>query len=1096
MFRSNTTDKKAAVRGHGKSLWIIFAVCLLAALFVMAGTMIFADNYDPGISGLTVVAGGDASWSFASGKLTGTVSALVEQGCAGEKFTPQTGTYTFTNATAEERVLGFDYNLELNGGTVSVDGTSVTSPGTFNKVMQANEDVVISITSNAVDHKSTSIVISNIIFNPVGNVTVTFRPAVNGSYTVNGETITADTVKTFSNTETVALSATASSGYKIFGWKNETAGDYFSVFASLSKTFYDSITVCPEFIENASPVFKAGNQLFADLNDAVDFAVADGHDVVTLVSSGTLPAGNYTVPAGVTLLLPMDDSFNVVRGVPNIVYGSHSNPTAFRMLTMADGANLTVAGDLSVAGKLSATGQMGGWNGTPTGPAGRISMNEGSSITLENGSNLYCWGYIYGSGSVVAEAGSTVYEAFQIKDWRGGTASSDVIDYAFLFSQYYIQNVEVPLTIYSGASVMLYSSVNASSAAYPTGAGFIGTSGCLFNISSGYIVKDYIEASDRLQVDVYGDISVSPMTLTGLPMIESISTADTILPITSNLSIYIHSGTTSIAQNIELLPGVEFCVDSGAEVDVAEGKNVYAYDNDDWLNFTGNARFYVIGYSVANGTTTKRTAASLVDALIDVNGTLNVSGGLYTSLGGANITSSEGTGKVVFSSAVASEDATIYEMLNNSTQTEVTFNPARLHNGPDRADGIDEYTATLGSAAGTTFKYCKTCDIWDDSHTHTITWVINGEAETEEIEIGTVPTHETPVKASDSQFAYNFAAWFPTPVEVTGDATYTAEFAGYEIAPATDDANLKLNARTLYLYNDLSIVYKINASTITAGGFTDPYLICTINNRAVRVNGTLKTDEDHVDKYFFEFKNVNPQQMSTSVYTYVYATKNGALTRGTAMTTYSVRKYAENQLAKATTPAVLRTLLVDLLNYGTAAQVYSNHRTVDLANSTLTAEQLAYGSTELPELVSVSGQGPEIDSPSVAWKGVTLMLDKAVQIRLEIECADISGLKASVVTDYGRTYEITSDKLVPVGSSSPSRYYVFLNEVNFARLRSRYDVTFLNASDEPVSRTYSYSAASYALKRFENPSTPENLLALVDRLMKFGASVEAYVATM
>ncbi|MBP5657506.1 MAG: hypothetical protein J6X52_03180, partial [Clostridia bacterium] len=617
----------------------------------------------------------------------------------GETFTQQAGTYTFTNGTAEERVLGFEYNLELNGGSASIDGTPVTGPGAFSKVIQANEDVVISITSNEVDHKSTVVEISNIVFFPVANVNITFKAAVNGSYTVNGETITADTVKTFSNTETVALSATASSGYKIFGWKNETAGDYFSVFASLSKTFYDSITVCPEFIENGSPVFKAGNQLFADLNDAVDFAVADSHDVVTLVSSGTLPAGNYTVPAGVTLLLPMDDSFNVVRGVPNIVYGSHSTPSAFRMLTMADGANLTVAGDLSVAGNLSSTGQMGGWNGTPTGPDGRIKMNSGSTITIKSGGNLYCWGYIHGAGSVVAESGATVYEAFQIKDWRGGTATSNVYDYAFILSQYYIQNIEVPLTLYAGATEKLYSSANASSSAYPMGATFVGSGG-MFNLTSGYMVKDYIESTDRLQLDFYGNASLTSMTLTGLPLIGSISTSGYILPITSNISVNIHSGTISIAQDVEMLPSCEINIDSGATLSINSGKNVYVYDNDDWGNFTGNARLYVIGYSVANGTTTKRNAAGLVDAKINVNGTLTVAGNIYTSAGGAAIVS-DGGGKVVLTKAPGTANSTIYEMAGNITKTSVEFTPAKLQN----ADGT--YVETAGKTAGTEIPYAS-----------------------------------------------------------------------------------------------------------------------------------------------------------------------------------------------------------------------------------------------------------------------------------------------------------------------------------------------------------------------------------------------------
>ena len=134
------------------------------------------------------------------------------------------------------------------------------------------------------------------------------------------------------------------------------------------------------------------------------------------------------MPSGVTLLVPFDSAGTVYTTAPAITYNDYATPTAFRTLTMPSGVRMTVqsGGSLCLSGKLSSKGQMGGYNGTPTGPDGRINMLGGSSITLKNNSNLYCWGYIHGDGEVIAESGSTVYEAFQIKDWRGGTATSNV----------------------------------------------------------------------------------------------------------------------------------------------------------------------------------------------------------------------------------------------------------------------------------------------------------------------------------------------------------------------------------------------------------------------------------------------------------------------------------------------------------------------------------------------------------------------------------------------------------------------------------------------------------------------------------------------
>ena len=59
----------------------------------------------------------------------------------------------------------------------------------------------------------------------------------------------------------------------------------------------------------------------------------------------------------------------------------------------------------------------------PTGAYGQIKMNSGSQITVENGCNLYAWGYVTGSGNVRITSGATVYECFQVTDWRGGSAT-------------------------------------------------------------------------------------------------------------------------------------------------------------------------------------------------------------------------------------------------------------------------------------------------------------------------------------------------------------------------------------------------------------------------------------------------------------------------------------------------------------------------------------------------------------------------------------------------------------------------------------------------------------------------------------------------
>ena len=62
---------------------------------------------------------------------------------------------------------------------------------------------------------------------------------------------------------------------------------------------------------------------------------------------------------------------------------------------------------------------------------------------------------------------------------------------------------------------------------------------------------------------------------------------------------------------------------------------------------------------------------------------------------------------------------------------------------------------------------------------YTITWLNDDESiiGTTEVEYGVVPTHDNATKAATAQYTYSFTGWTPTLAEVTGVATYTAQFS-------------------------------------------------------------------------------------------------------------------------------------------------------------------------------------------------------------------------------------------------------------------------------------------------------------------------------
>ena len=79
-----------------------------------------------------------------------------------------------------------------------------------------------------------------------------------------------------------------------------------------------------------------------------------------------------------------------------------------------------------------------------------------------------------------------------------------------------------------------------------------------------------------------------------------------------SISIHVNSGETTLSQDIAFLPGSELTVAQGASVTLASGKKAYVYDKDEWGAYAvSGLQLVPVGYSTVNGTTAKRTAASL-----------------------------------------------------------------------------------------------------------------------------------------------------------------------------------------------------------------------------------------------------------------------------------------------------------------------------------------------------------------------------------------------------------------------------------------------------------------------------------------------------
>ena len=834
--------------------WIkrIGAVLLtLAMLATMIPAVFAANTLNTSVTGLTATweysnqGGGSATWTA-----SGTSISAESKGTAAKT---NVSDLTLTNNSGAEAVLSFNWSL-TTGGTTSATRASLTgaiavsnqasASGAFSQTLAAGESILIQLKSPRGAAYKATFAITDLAL--VGMSTpdpiLTFKPATEGgSYTLDGVAVTAEVVKEVALQTALQLAATAEDGYVFYGWYDATSAKYLSQDANFKLVASADAEIYPVFLSDDIALFGVGAAKYDNLTEAGAAAAASNTDkVVVLLNDGTI-TGNHVIPAGVTLLIPYNDANTAHGNMPACTSSDGTEvkwtqPYAYRTLTMAADASITVNGALEVGGRHSAAAAAR--PAAPTDALGYIYMTVGSHIEV-NG-DLYAWGYIYGDGTVTANNGANIYEVFQITDLRGGNATLALAGDMMVFpmTQYYVQNVEVATTYNYGATAYVTSSFFlASQCITAPPIKFIGEDAMFQTGENCHIVKEYDPATDTLNLDAYGDCALSTIqvTLAG----NTVDSTNFVLPISNNINISIWSGTATLKQDIAMLPGSSLTVGPAAvlEIGMAEtptaamsaGYNLILFDSENWtsglnmitaeyeedLNFVYPGQQFVSApYSPSERKV--RTIDDIKDVVFDINGVVVANGYIYSTViwndpqaedfsivsGGAEIISSEGTGIVSLNSGAGS-DLLIYQF----DQAKDDAYKTACKNNPDfnpETDPLNLYYAiplasvqlqngngslldTTGAEIGAIYTYCTNHDHWiagEECTTVEITWVVNGESFTSEEVYGSVPACPiNPEKALDNNYHYVFAGWAATEggaiidlPAAEGAATYYAVF--------------------------------------------------------------------------------------------------------------------------------------------------------------------------------------------------------------------------------------------------------------------------------------------------------------------------------
>ena len=328
-----------------------------------------------------------------------------------------------------------------------------------------------------------------------------------------------------------------------------------------------------------------------------------------------------------------------------------------------------------------------------------------------------------------------------------------------------------------------------------------------------------------------------------------------------------------------------------------------------------------------------------------------------------------------------------------------------------------------------------------------------------------------------------------------------------------ESEELKFTAISLSLRSSIGMNFYVAKQTLE--GYSKPYILLSKtvydkNGKAtvqtVKLTDYVQVQVSGQDCFRFDYNDLSAMEMNSNVTVRLYATKDDVVcVMAGESREYSVVQYVKNMLAK-TVNRELKTLLVDMVNYGAQAQLYFGYNTANLANAEFDSYQ-SFATAQTLELVSCADKDAEnpfatnFEGTQYGAKilGASLLLEDKVKINLYVEAKDINGrynegrdlmiaytdvngetvikeliIEASDLDSNGLYYKVTFDCLNATDMGTPIRAWVAEDGLR-------------------ISNTLCYSIESYAASVIAGTTAAQmKLQPLVVAMMKYGNAAKTY----
>ena len=263
-----------------------------------------------------------------------------------------------------------------------------------------------------------------------------------------------------------------------------------------------------------------------------------------------------------------------------------------------------------------------------------------------------------------------------------------------------------------------------------------------------------------------------------------------------------------------------------------------------------------------------------------------------------------------------------------------------------------------------------------------------------------------------------------------------------------------------------------------------------INTYAVNDDGTL----------MFSYDKLAAKELNDKVYATLYVEQSDGNVVFGEPAPISVADYAISAFNRFADQPLLQTLMVDMLNFGAAAQNEFDYRTDALANSNMSAAMAAKATKDNVSLSNgMKLYNDGLSSDKVTIKSASLSLDNEISINFYAEIkGDIKKAELLIFDEYtaGGVYDKNTASKRTDMVPHEDMYAGFITGIAAKSMRELYYArVYVQFEDgtEAYSGIGQYSVESYAWQVRNGSGFSSKLKLLMEEMMKYGDSAKMYM---